>query len=91
MCSYNSAATDAFAFLPLLPSGEKTGLIAAVGIDEKARGTGIGLALMVKAMEILKERGMEGVLIDAVEIRGFYERLGFETFWEYEGCSLKMP
>ncbi|RGP77279.1 mycothiol acetyltransferase [Fusarium longipes] len=87
MCSYDSAASDVFAFLPLLPSGEKTGLIAAVGVDEKARGKGIGLALVIKAMETLKERGMEGILIDAVEIRGFYERLGFETFQEYEGCS----
>ncbi|GKU08113.1 mycothiol acetyltransferase [Fusarium langsethiae] len=91
MCSYDSAPNEMFAFLPLLPSGEKTGLIAAVGVDEKARGKGVGLALVVKAMEKLKERGMEGILIDAVEIQGFYERLGFETFWEYEGCSLEMP
>ena len=91
MCSHDAAASDAFAFLPLLPSGEKTGLIAAVGVDEKARGKGIGLALVVKAMETLKERGMEGILIDAVEIQGFYERLGFATFWEYEGCTLEVP
>ncbi|RFN46288.1 hypothetical protein FIE12Z_9442 [Fusarium flagelliforme] len=91
MCSQGAVASDAFAFLPLLPSGEKTGLIAAVGVDEKARGKGIGLALVVKAMETLKERGMEGILIDAVEIRGFYERLGFATFWEYEGCTLEVP
>ncbi|KAM0563093.1 hypothetical protein ACHAPJ_001940 [Fusarium lateritium] len=85
MCSYSSVASDIFAFLPLLPSGKKTGLIAAVGVDEKARGKGIGLALVVKAMENLRERGMEGILIDAVSIRGFYERLGFETQWEYQG------
>ncbi|KAI1058908.1 hypothetical protein LB507_004030 [Fusarium sp. FIESC RH6] len=91
MCSHGAVASDAFAFLPLLPSGEKTGLIAAVGVDEKARGKGVGLALVVKAMETLKERGMEGILIDAVEIQGFYERLGFATFWEYEGCTLEVP
>ncbi|KAG8667741.1 hypothetical protein FPOAC1_012579 [Fusarium poae] len=82
MCSYDSAVGDVFAFLPLLPSGEKTGLIAAVGVDEKVRGKGVGLALVIKAMEMLKERGMEGILIDAVEIQGFYEKIGFETFWE---------
>ncbi|KAF9763124.1 hypothetical protein IL306_003243 [Fusarium sp. DS 682] len=87
MCSYSSAAGEFFAFLPLLPSGEKTGLIAAVGVDEAARGKGVGLALVVKAMENLKERGMEGVFIDAVAIKGFYERLGFEPHWEYEACS----
>ncbi|KAF5249737.1 hypothetical protein FANTH_5045 [Fusarium anthophilum] len=56
MCSFGSSAGDAFAFLPLLPSGDKTGLIAAVGVDEAARGKGVGLALVVKAMENLKER-----------------------------------
>ncbi|RYC84819.1 hypothetical protein BFJ63_vAg12299 [Fusarium oxysporum f. sp. narcissi] len=87
MCSFGSSAGDVFAFLPLLPSGEKTGLIAAVGVDEAARGRGVGLALVVKAMENLKERGMQGILIDAVAIRGFYEKLGFEARWEYEACS----
>ncbi|KAF5717618.1 amidase [Fusarium globosum] len=87
MCSFGSSAGDFFAFLPLLPSGEKTGLIAAVGVDEAERGKGVGLALVVKAMENLKERGMKGIFIDAVAIRGFYEKLGFETQWEYEACS----
>ncbi|KAF4340661.1 Mycothiol acetyltransferase [Fusarium beomiforme] len=87
MCSYSASAGDFFAYLPLLPSGEKTGLIAAVGVDEAERGKGVGLALVVKAMENLKERGMDGIFIDAVAIRGFYERIGFEAHWEYEACS----
>ena len=49
------------------------------------RGKGTGLALLVRAMENMRDRGMEGVLIDWVVIRGFYENLGFEPFWEYEG------
>lgn len=85
MCSHSAIISDIFAFLPLMPSKEKTGLIAAVGVDESARGKGVGLALMVKAMENMQERGIEGVFIDSVIIRGFYERLGFETCWEYEG------
>lgn len=85
MCSHSAIISDAFAFLPLMPSKEKTGLIAAVGVDESARGKGVGLALMVKAIENLRERGVEGVFIDAVHIQGFYERLGFETCCEYEG------
>lgn len=64
---------------------EETGLIAAVGVDESAKCKGVGLALMVKAMENMRERGIEGVFIDSVVIRGFYKRLGFETCWEYEG------
>ncbi|KAG4427415.1 hypothetical protein IFR05_017101, partial [Cadophora sp. M221] len=60
------------------------GLIAAVGVDKKARGRGVGLALVGRAMENLKERGVDGIFIDSVVIRDFYERLGFETRWEYE-------
>ncbi|KAM0424320.1 hypothetical protein ACHAPT_010466 [Fusarium lateritium] len=85
MCSSSCIISDSYAFMPLLPSKEKTGLIAAVGVSEAARGKGVGLALVVKAMENLKERGIEGIYIDSVYIRGFYEKLGFETFWEYEG------
>ena len=85
MCSHTSMVKDIFAFLTLMPSKEKTGLIAAVGVDESAKGKGVGLALVVKAMENMKERGVEGVYIDSVPIRDFYEKLGFETIWEYEG------
>lgn len=85
MCSPSAVVCDDFAFLPLMPSKEKTGLIACVGVDASARSKGVGLALLVKAMENMKERGVEGVCIDWAVIRGFYERLGFEVCWEYEG------
>ena len=86
MCSPSAILIRSmFAFLPLMPSKENTGLIAAVGIDESVRGKGVGLALMVKAIESLQQRGIEGVCIDSVVIRGFYERLGFEVHWDYEG------
>jgi beta-N-acetylhexosaminidase len=85
MCSPSAIISNIFAFLPLMPSKEKTGLIAAVGVDESARGKGVGLALVVKAMENMRERGVEGVCIDWTDIRGFYEKLGFEVFWDYEG------
>lgn len=84
MCQPSSIVGKTFAFLPLLPSKEKTGLIACVGVDSSGRGKGVGLALLVKAMENMRARGLEGVLIDWVVIRGFYETLGFEVFWEYE-------
>jgi beta-N-acetylhexosaminidase len=87
MCSHSAIISDIFAFLPLMPSKDKTGLIACVGVEKSARGKGVGLALLVKAMENMKERGVEGVCIDWVVIRGFYENLGFVPFWEYEGYS----
>lgn len=89
MCSPSAVYNSAFAFIPLVPTGENTGLIAAVGIDEKARGKGVGLALVVKAIENLRERGVDGIFIDSVTIKGFYEKLGFETWWEYEGYGWK--
>lgn len=84
MCSPDTEFCSDFAFLPLLPSKDKTGVIACVGVDESARGKGVGLALLVKAMENMRERGIEGVFIDWVVIRKFYETLGYEVFWEYE-------
>lgn len=84
MCDSSAVVSQIYAFMPLMPSDDKTGLIAAVGVDETARGKGIGLALMVKALENLKQRGVEGVFVDSVGITGFYEQLGFETKWQYE-------
>lgn len=88
MCSPTAIFSDIYAFLPLMPAGTKTGLISAVGVEEGARGKGVGLALVVRAMEDLKRRGCEGVCVDSVVIRGFYEKLGFETWREYEGFGL---
>lgn len=84
MMDSSAVVSQIYAFAPLMPSGDKTGQISAVGVDEGARGKGVGLALMVRALENLRERGCEGVFVDMTEIRGFYEQLGFETKWEYE-------
>ena len=32
---------------------------------------------------------MEGILIDSVVIKGFYEALGYEVMWEYEKFDQK--
>ncbi|KAH7377982.1 putative beta-N-acetylglucosaminidase [Cadophora sp. MPI-SDFR-AT-0126] len=85
MCSPSAVVLEDFAFINLLPSKTKTGLIGCVGVDKEARRKGVGLALLVKAIENMKERGLEGVMVDWVTIRGFYELLGFEVAWEYEG------
>ncbi|KAH8600956.1 hypothetical protein B0O99DRAFT_589828 [Bisporella sp. PMI_857] len=54
MCSPSSILCDNFAFLPLCPASDKTGLIACVGIDKDARGQGIGQAMLVAAMKNMK-------------------------------------
>ncbi|KAL2814241.1 acyl-CoA N-acyltransferase [Aspergillus cavernicola] len=68
--------------LPLL-CGPRTGLIGCVGIDEEARGSGIGLALVSCAIEDMRERGVEGVFVDWVSMDGYYEKLGFEVWRRY--------
>lgn len=84
MSSPSTVFAADFAFLPLMPTGAKTGVIACVGVDKAHRGGGLGLALLVRAMEDMRRRGVEGVYIDWVVIRGFYEKLGFGVEWEFE-------
>lgn len=91
MCTRSAIICDMHSFLPLLPAKEKTGLISAVGIDPNVRSKGVGLAMVVKAMESLKARGMEGIFIDSTWLRGFYEKAGFETYWEYEEFEWEEP
>jgi ribosomal protein S18 acetylase RimI-like enzyme len=73
-----------FAFLPLMPSKEKTGLIACVGVVPHARGKGIASALLTHALEHMRIKHVEGVFIDWVTIRGLYEKSGFQQVFEYE-------
>lgn len=77
-----------WAFAYWMPSREKTGMISAVGIDPSARGRGVGLAIVARAMEIHRERGMEGVFIDGVVIVDYYEKLGFRAVIETEDWRL---
>ncbi len=82
MLSPSNPILKRFAFVPVL--GSKVGLIACVGVDEEVRKGGIGIALLCKAIENMQDRGIEGVFIDWVVLRGYYEKLGFELWKEYE-------
>lgn len=84
MCDHDAIISDILAFLPLMSTGNKTGLVCAVGVDKAGRGKGVGLVMLVKAFEDLKGRGIEGVFIDFTVLEGFYEKFGFEIVWEYE-------
>lgn len=92
MCSPSGLVAGDFAFSTILGKeegvdGKKVGVIACVGVDYTARGKGIGLALVSRAVEDMKRRGMEGVLVDWVLIRGFYEKLGFKPACEYQSME----
>ncbi|WP_371155766.1 GNAT family N-acetyltransferase [Jannaschia sp. 2305UL9-9] len=55
--------------------------IQRVAVMRRARGTGLGAALMRHVMDDLRAQGVEGVILGAqTQVIGFYEKLGFEAF-----------
>jgi len=58
MISPSTLFCENFAFLPLCPSKEKTGIICCVGVDKSARGQSVGLSLMINAMRNMKVRNL---------------------------------
>jgi predicted GNAT family N-acyltransferase len=59
---------------------EPTGKIGRVAVLPQYRGTGTGVALMRRLLEIAAERGFSEVYLNAqTSAAGFYERLGFRA------------
>jgi predicted GNAT family N-acyltransferase len=59
---------------------EPTGKIGRVAVLPQYRGTGAGLAIMRRLVELAHERGFAEVYLNAqAYARGFYERLGFRA------------
>jgi predicted GNAT family N-acyltransferase len=59
---------------------EPTGKIGRVAVLPRFRGTGAGVAIMRRLMELAVERGFTEVYLSAqTAARGFYERLGFRA------------
>jgi beta-N-acetylhexosaminidase len=63
--------------------GEPLGEIGCVGVAEALHGQGIGSALVTRASEILKQRGVASVHIGWVYRVNFYRRLGYATWREF--------
>lgn len=63
--------------------GPNVGLIACVGVDADHRKAGVGLGLLVAAIEDMRRRGVDGVFVDWVVLKGWYEKLGFRRWREY--------
>lgn len=74
-----SPMTDELAWPATL--GKACASIACVGVSDKARGTGAGVGVVAAAIEELERRGADGVFIDWVSLKGFYERFGTAQ-WE---------
>jgi GNAT superfamily N-acetyltransferase len=56
--------------------------VAAIFVDEKARGEGIGRELMQRAEALALQQGCEMIYLDTFDYQapGFYEKLGFKVF-----------
>jgi ribosomal protein S18 acetylase RimI-like enzyme len=64
-------------------SGRRRGEVAAIHVDRRCRGQGVGEALMQEGMEVLRGYGCEAVHLmvtaaNAAAVR-LYDRLGFEV------------
>lgn len=64
--------------------GDPLGEIGCVGVAEALHGQGIGSAMMVRAAEILKQRGVASVHIGWVSRVNFYRRLGYAVWRHYD-------
>ena len=59
---------------------EPTGKIGRVAVLPQYRGTGAGLTIMRRLVDLARERGFTEVYLNAqTYARGFYERLGFQA------------
>lgn len=66
--------------------GENMGTIGAVGVEEIRQGKGIGLALVAKASDILREQGVGNCHIGWTDLVDFYGKLGY-TVWQSYGMT----
>jgi beta-N-acetylhexosaminidase len=63
--------------------GDSVGTQAAVGIADSEQGKGIGLAMIARSAEILRERGVGMCWIGWTSAVRFYQRIGFTLWQEY--------
>lgn len=64
-------------------SGRRRGEVAAIHVDRRCRGNGVGRALMDEGMDVLRSYGCDGVHLMVTAANetavGLYRRLGFEV------------
>jgi len=68
--------------------GDKVYRLRAMGVLDKVRGNGVGVAIINEAVKILKEEDVKVLWCDAREVAwGFYERCGFSFVADKEGVE----
>jgi len=67
-----------------LPSGARVGGMGPLGVDDSARGGGLGLAIVRAGAEWLKERGCTDAVINWTTLTTFYGKLGARVWRTYQ-------
>jgi GNAT superfamily N-acetyltransferase len=64
--------------------GSQAGGLGPIGIDPAYRGRGLGLALLVAAVDTLFRKGVDPMVIDWTTLGDFYGKLGFAPWHGYQ-------
>lgn len=57
--------------------------LGPIGVSSSLRGQGLGLALLVRALEALRDRGARETVIDWTDLLDFYARCGLQPWLSY--------
>lgn len=57
--------------------------LGPIGVGEALKGRGLGLALLVKGIELLQASGTTEMVIDWTDLLDFYARVGFKPWMRY--------
>jgi GNAT superfamily N-acetyltransferase len=63
------------------------GGLGPIGIDERCRGEGLGLALLHAGVSRLRAQGVRDMVIDWTDLLGFYGKAGFASWQRYRPAS----
>ncbi len=66
---------------------QPAGGLGPIGVSERVRGEGLGLALLDAGLDVLAQRGTRGCVIDWTTLLGFYGKVGFRPWRAYDGMS----
>lgn len=67
-----------------LPNDKRVAGLGPIGIDESARGQGLGLTFLHACCQYLRDQGATDVLIDWTDLVGFYARIGGHVWRTYQ-------
>lgn len=71
--------------------GSDAGALGAVGVAPDVQRRGIGLALVARASDLLKARGVRNCLIDWVQLTDFYAQLGYSRWRAFFPSMRELP